>query len=78
MHRLHPLNYCLHYLPLRVTTELHQRGVREWILNLHIYGGDFFDTTRSQWNPETLDEEPSDGARIREMFRRENQRLGLN
>ena len=44
---------------------------------IHIYGGDFFDTTRSQWNPETLEEEPSDGARIRQMFQRENERLGL-
>ena len=44
---------------------------------IHIYGGDFFGTTRSQWNPETLEEEPSDGAVIREMFERENQRLGL-
>ena len=41
---------------------------------IHIYGGDFFDTTRSQWDPETLHEEPSDGARIREMFERENAR----
>lgn len=41
---------------------------------IHIYGGDFFDTTRSQWDPETLDEQPSDGARIREMFERENAR----
>jgi predicted metal-dependent enzyme (double-stranded beta helix superfamily) len=45
---------------------------------IHIYGGDFFDTTRSQWNPETLEEEPSDGAVIRGLFARENQRLGLN
>jgi len=45
---------------------------------IHIYGGDFFNTTRSQWDPETLKEEPSDGARIREMFRRENVRLGLD
>jgi len=45
---------------------------------IHIYGGDFFDTTRSQWDPETLEEEPSDGAKIREMFRRENERLGIN
>lgn len=45
---------------------------------IHIYGGDFFNTTRSQWDPETLDEEPSDGAKIREMFHRENVRLGLN
>lgn len=45
---------------------------------IHIYGGDFFDTKRSQWNPETLVEEPSDGASIREMFHRENERLGLD
>lgn len=45
---------------------------------IHIYGGDFFDTTRSQWNAETLEEEPSDGAVIRGIFRRENERLGLN
>lgn len=45
---------------------------------IHIYGGDFFDTTRSQWNPETLEEEPSDGAVIRSIFERENERLGLN
>jgi predicted metal-dependent enzyme (double-stranded beta helix superfamily) len=41
---------------------------------IHIYGGDFFDTARSQWNPETLQEEPSNGATIREMFDRENAR----
>lgn len=41
---------------------------------IHIYGGDFFDTTRSQWNPETLDEQPSDGDVIRAIFERENQR----
>lgn len=44
---------------------------------IHIYGGDFFDTTRSEWNPETLEEEPSDGNKIREMFQRENVRLGI-
>jgi predicted metal-dependent enzyme (double-stranded beta helix superfamily) len=44
---------------------------------IHIYGGDFFDTTRSQWNAETLAEEPSDGAVIRGIFQRENERLGL-
>jgi len=41
---------------------------------IHIYGGDFFDTARSQWNPETLHEESSNGATIREMFERENAR----
>ena len=44
---------------------------------IHIYGGDFFNTTRSQWNAETLEEEPSDGAVIRGIFQRENERLGL-
>jgi predicted metal-dependent enzyme (double-stranded beta helix superfamily) len=42
---------------------------------IHIYGGDFFDTPRSQWNAETLAEERSDGAVIRAMFERENERL---
>jgi predicted metal-dependent enzyme (double-stranded beta helix superfamily) len=42
---------------------------------LHIYGGDFFATPRSQWNAETLAEEPSDGAMIRGLFERENERL---
>ena len=45
---------------------------------IHIYGGDFFDTARSQWDPETLAEVPSDGAVIRGIFERENERLGLN
>ncbi|MGE0130959.1 MAG: hypothetical protein AB7U82_23015 [Blastocatellales bacterium] len=45
---------------------------------IHIYGGDFFDTTRSQWNPETLGQEPSDGAVIREIFARENERMRRN
>ena len=42
---------------------------------IHIYGGDFFDTLRSQWDPETLAEEPSDGATIRRMFELENERV---
>jgi predicted metal-dependent enzyme (double-stranded beta helix superfamily) len=44
---------------------------------IHIYGGDFFATERSQWNPETLDREPSDGSLIRNLFERENERLGI-
>jgi predicted metal-dependent enzyme (double-stranded beta helix superfamily) len=42
---------------------------------LHIYGGDFFAKQRSQWNPETLAEEPSDGAVIRDIFKRANERM---
>ena len=41
---------------------------------IHIYGGDFFATERSQWDPETLQRQPSDGAVIRAMFERENKR----
>ena len=41
---------------------------------IHIYGGDFFETRRSQWDPETRHEGPSDGSSIREMFERENAR----
>lgn len=42
---------------------------------LHLYGGDFFATERSQWNAETLAEEPSNGDVVRAMFERENERL---
>ena len=42
---------------------------------VHIYGGDFFATERSQWDPETLEEQPSDGAVIRDIFERANERF---
>jgi predicted metal-dependent enzyme (double-stranded beta helix superfamily) len=42
---------------------------------IHVYGGDFFDTPRSQWDPETLAEAPSDGESIRGIFRQENERM---
>jgi predicted metal-dependent enzyme (double-stranded beta helix superfamily) len=41
---------------------------------IHVYGGDFFATPRSQWDPETLAEEPSDGDTIRAFFERANER----
>lgn len=44
---------------------------------IHIYGGDFFEIRRSKWNPETLEEEPSDGAIIKALFEQENKRLNL-
>lgn len=40
---------------------------------LHIYGGDFFATERSQWNPETLEEEPSNGDVISDIFKKANE-----
>jgi len=42
---------------------------------VHIYGGDFFATERSQWDPATLDEGPSNGESIRAMFARANERM---
>jgi len=42
---------------------------------VHIYGGDFFATERSQWDPETLKEEPSNGEVIREIFRKANEQM---
>lgn len=42
---------------------------------LHIYGGDFFATERSQWDPETLKEEPSNGEVIRNIFKKANEQL---
>lgn len=44
---------------------------------IHIYGGDFFNTKRSQWDPETLEERPSDGDVVRRIFQQENERLGI-
>ena len=41
---------------------------------IHIYDGDYFAAHRHQWDPDTLTEEPSDGAFIRQMFAEENQR----
>ncbi|MCH4553480.1 hypothetical protein [Aestuariibaculum lutulentum] len=42
---------------------------------IHIYGGDFFATERSQWDPETLDEEPSNGDVIKNIFKEANEQL---
>jgi len=35
---------------------------------LHIYGGDFFDAHRSEWDPEHLTERPLDLERVRAQF----------
>src|SRR5262252_9545014 len=31
---------------------------------LHVYGGDFFGVPRSEWDPETLIEQPTEGAKM--------------
>jgi predicted metal-dependent enzyme (double-stranded beta helix superfamily) len=35
---------------------------------IHVYGGDFVNAARSQWDPETLHEEPYDLAAVRALF----------
>ncbi len=36
---------------------------------LHVYGGDFFEAHRSEWDPEHLTERPLDIERVRAQFR---------
>jgi predicted metal-dependent enzyme (double-stranded beta helix superfamily) len=43
---------------------------------IHVYGGDFFDADRSEWDPESLLERPCDPQRIVQIFDEENSRLG--
>jgi predicted metal-dependent enzyme (double-stranded beta helix superfamily) len=42
---------------------------------IHVYGGDFFATPRSEWDPETLQERPWDIEHTRRTFEEANQRL---
>jgi predicted metal-dependent enzyme (double-stranded beta helix superfamily) len=37
---------------------------------IHVYGGDFFGAKRSEWNPESLHEQPFDIEKARRMFAR--------
>jgi predicted metal-dependent enzyme (double-stranded beta helix superfamily) len=48
--------------------------LREFTRAIHIYGGDFFDTPRSDWDPDTLQERPYDMERTRRWFAEANER----
>ncbi len=39
---------------------------------IHVYGGDFYGVPRSEWDPETLLEQPSDGERTMRRFEEAN------
>lgn len=43
---------------------------------IHIYGGDFFGVPRSEWDAETLLEEPCDGDKMLRRFEQANALLG--
>jgi predicted metal-dependent enzyme (double-stranded beta helix superfamily) len=40
---------------------------------IHVYGGDFFATERSEWDPETLGEHPYDVEKTLRLFEEANQ-----
>ena len=42
---------------------------------VHVYGGDFFATPRSEWDPNTFDERPYDVAHAMQVFEESNKRL---
>src|SRR5687767_6406941 len=42
---------------------------------IHVYGGDFFSTPRSEWDPETFAEHPYDVADTMRVFEESNARL---
>jgi predicted metal-dependent enzyme (double-stranded beta helix superfamily) len=42
--------------------------LRSYTGAIHVYGGDFVNAARSQWDPETLLEEPYDLAAVRALF----------
>ncbi|HSE01034.1 MAG TPA: hypothetical protein VLB72_09910 [Burkholderiales bacterium] len=43
---------------------------------IHVYGGDFFATPRSEWNPMTFEEIPYDVEATMRAFEEANERLG--
>jgi predicted metal-dependent enzyme (double-stranded beta helix superfamily) len=42
---------------------------------IHVYGGDFFSTARSEWHPETFEEHPYDVEHTLRVFEEANERL---
>lgn len=47
---------------------------RELAVALHVYGGDFFDGERSEWDSETFEERPRDLERTARLFEEANAR----
>lgn len=43
--------------------------------SIHVYGGDFFAVQRSEWDPEKLLEQPSDGSKMLRRFEEANARM---
>jgi len=45
---------------------------------IHVYGGDFFGTPRSEWDPQTFQERPYDTAAAMRIFEESNARLSAS
>jgi predicted metal-dependent enzyme (double-stranded beta helix superfamily) len=43
---------------------------------IHVYGGDFFEVPRSEWDPEQLVERPGDVQRVLQLFEENNRLYG--
>ena len=48
--------------------------LRQFTGAIHVYGGDFFATPRSEWAPDTLEERPYDVQRAMKVFADANER----
>jgi hypothetical protein len=42
---------------------------------IHVYGGDFFAVSRSEFDPDTLEERPYDVEKTKRLFEEANERL---
>ena len=49
--------------------------LRSFTGGIHVYGGDFLRIPRSEWDPDTMEERPHDGARAAAHFEEANRRL---
>jgi predicted metal-dependent enzyme (double-stranded beta helix superfamily) len=47
---------------------------REFAVALHVYGGDFFEVERSEWDPDTFEERPRDLEGTARLFEEANER----
>lgn len=50
--------------------------IRRFTGALHVYAGDFFHTSRSEWDPETLLERSYDVEKAMRLFEEANAKLG--
>jgi predicted metal-dependent enzyme (double-stranded beta helix superfamily) len=47
---------------------------RTYTTAIHVYGGDFFNAPRREWDPDTFEERPFDFERLRQCFADANER----